>query len=287
MATYDELRITSTAISILKQRYKTEEELLHTLRLGLEPIILQSLSERYGAVWNKLWNDLGPVPVGDTPYTILLVERRCHPYIRQCIQNAVYYARNFSLTIVCSDQNEPYIRACCEPHQDRVRILPLLKGFGTPEQGKREYNELLKQADFWDKFQEEKVLTIETDTYLKKPLHDELFQYDYVASRWAWIPEAPGGGGLSFRSISMMKDISMTGTSKAFAQDCFVSDALQTSHTHYKIPSSTAEFFCESIPSEHVYGIHQWWTFLASSMRNGFTNWIEWMPILLTCDILS
>jgi hypothetical protein len=64
--------------------------------------------------------------------------------------------------------------------------------------GVREYDELLKQESFWQRVKAEHICVLEMDCYLRKPIPDELLEYDYVGT--------PSGSGSSdtrwFRSIA-------------------------------------------------------------------------------------
>jgi hypothetical protein len=105
---------------------------------------------------------------------------------------------------------------------------------------------------------------METDTYLMKPLPAEIENYDYVASKWPWAPNAAGGGGLSYRKRSMMKHVCSQDFPIQSAQDCFISDAVEK--LHFKTPTmdESTKFFGEFAFVPTMCGTHQWWTGIRS-----------------------
>jgi hypothetical protein len=245
---------------IISRNYTTQEKILDTVRKECEFFVYNSLRNNYGSIFEKAWNEMELPDAKISDRTILLVERRCHPNVLFCLQNVVYYAKGFSITIICSETNIDYIKSCLGKHVKNVRIIPIFKDGGTPEEGKQEYNELLQNADFWKLFSQTYILTIETDCYLKKPLPDSIFQYDYVASKWPWNIEQPGGGGLSLRKRDVMIKICETFPNKLNAQDCYISEGIQKLGYTYPNVQETMNYFSEFIPGSSFCGFHQWWT---------------------------
>lgn len=257
------------------KRYKDEMDFLNTCRHTLDPFIYGSLQRRYGTQLQTYWDTCVIPKRGDK--TIVIVERRCHPNLRFCIQNAVYYARGWGLTIVCSAVNLEFVEACVGSKLDSVNIIVQFPDEGTPDQGKQEYNTLLQTTGFWKQFTAEHLLCIETDTYLRKPLPDNILQYDYVASKWPWKPEAPGGGGLSYRKRSVMETICSIGLPVQNAQDCFISDAIAELNFSYPSIAETEKYFGEFACSSMMCGTHQWWTGIRCMDK-------ATIAAMLTCD---
>jgi hypothetical protein len=259
---YDAALIYAAFEQIANRKFKDEPEFLHTCRMELEPFIFGTLNHRYGAKFQKHW-DNSVIPNNGNK-SVVIVERRCHPNLRFCLQNAAYYARGWSITVICSDVNMAYVKACAGSQVDSIRIIPFFKGLGTPESGKTEYNTVLQQSHFWELFLEDNLLMMETDTYLMKPLPDELLAYDYVASKWPWAPDAAGGGGLSYRKRSMMAHVCSLNLPIQSAQDCFISDAVEK--LHFKTPTmeESVAFFGEFAFVPTMCGTHQWWTGIRS-----------------------
>lgn len=255
---YDAALLQTVFKHLTLRTYKDEPEFLHTCRVELEPYVFGILNHRYGAELQRYWDSCTIPKGGDR--RIVLVERRCHPNVKFCLQNAAYYARGWGITVICSDANEEYIRACVGSHVNSVKIIPLFKGFGTPEEGKTDYNVILQQTHFWNLFAEEHLLMMETDTYLMKPIPAEIAMYDYVASKWPWAPDAAGGGGLSFRRRSMMLKVCSQNFPIQKAQDCFISDAVEKMGFLTPTMEESTEFFGEFAFVPTVCGTHQWWT---------------------------
>jgi hypothetical protein len=259
---YDAALIYTAFQQIAKRKFKDEAEFLHTCRMELEPYIFGTLNHRYGTELQRHWDSCTIPTYVDK--TVVIVERRCHPNLRFCLQNAAYYARGWAITVVCSDVNEAYVKACAGSQLSSVRIIPFFKGLGTPEEGKTEYNTVLQEWRFWELFLEEHLLMMETDTYLTKPLPASLLEYDYVASKWPWAPDAAGGGGLSYRKRSMMKHVCSQDFPIQKAQDCFISEAVEK--LHFKTPTieESTRFFGEFAFVPTMCGTHQWWTGIRS-----------------------
>jgi len=225
--------------------------------------VFEILEKRYGATLDRHW-DTTPVPK-NSDKALIIVERRCHPNLPFVIKNAVYFNPGYSLHIVCSEANKAYVEHVCGIQAPNVHIHPIWEGIGTPEEGKTDYNLLLRQRSFYERFTEEHLLLFETDCYFLRTSPATLTHYDYVAAKWGWQPDAPGGGGLSYRKRSVMLEIcDRYFNETTVMQDCFVSEGVAKLGYTYPTVAENALFFTESIPSAHPAGTHQWWTFLLS-----------------------
>lgn len=281
---YDYAEIYFTLYSILSSRSAfTESQLFDTLRKQLDPYIFAYLQKRYGCFLEIYWRTANIPKESDK--AIVIVERRCHPNLKFCIQNAVFFARGYSLHIVCSKANHDFVRMICGAQLNNVHIHVEWNTIGTPEEGKNDYNHLLKTAQFWNMFKEEHILTFETDCYLRRPIPDSIYEYDYVASKWPWLPEHPGGGGLSYRKRSAMLQIC----------DIFppVMDPLQDSYVSIgvmklglKTPTfeESHQYFCECAINNLAVGTHQWWTFMTKYSPPEALAMIQIMTTLFVMD---
>lgn len=237
----------------------TRDAFLHRCRTELEPFVYSYLNDTYGPKLSSHWASC-TIPLESTK-GIVIVERRCHPNLRFTIQNAVYFAPGYSLHIICSEANREFVEEICESQLGSVHIHPVFKDIGTPESGKKEYNMLLKSYGFWSFFPEEWLLCMETDAYLLDKLPEEIYNYNYVASKWHWVPGQAGGGGLSHRKKSFMMEISCIDSLNAEMQDCFASEGLALlGH-----PVMDGDIFGETSCDYKTIGTHQWWTFSTSS----------------------
>jgi hypothetical protein len=251
--------ILTTAISILQSRkdFKTQADYLHANRVQLEPFIFEALRNRYWKHFQEFWNQPESIPK-ESDRAIVIVERRCHPNLQFVLQNSAYFCRGWAIHIVCSHANLEFVRHIVSPHKDAIHIHPYFDGIGTADQGKHEYNQLLQSREFWCMFQEDYILTLETDCYFLKPFSESILAYDYVASKWPWDPEAPGGGGLSVRKRSAMLRICDECPTKNEMQDSFVSNGVR----QLGLKTPTEVYFTEAAYSYDAIGTHQWWTYL-------------------------
>lgn len=240
------------SLELSRASYPDRQAFLHRCRIELEPFVYSYLKDVYGEALSKAW-DSCTIPL-ISKKAILLVERRCHPNLEFTIKNAVYFAKGYSLHIVCSDANLAFVKEVCGTQLPNIHIHPAFKDIGTVESGKKEYNELLKTHGFWSNFQEEYFLCIETDAYLMRPIPSVVYHYKYVASKWPWATGQ--GGGISHRQRSFMLEVCRL-QNKAEMQDTFAAEGL-VALGH---PWLEKDIFCESTCEEGVIGTHQWWTF--------------------------
>jgi hypothetical protein len=169
-----------------------------------------------------------------------------------------------------------FVEEICGSQVGSVHIHPAFKDIGTPESGKKEYNMLLKNCDFWSIFPEKWLLCMETDSYLLDKLPEEIYKYNYVASKWHWVPGQAGGGGLSHRKKSFMIEISCIESLNAEMQDCFASEGLALlGH-----PVIDRNIFGETSFDNSTIGTHQWWTFSCSSK-----DLEKYLSLLLTLHV--
>ena len=237
--------------------FKSEADYLHQQRLALDPFIFESLKKLYSLPLKTHW-DNNHIPY-NSDKAIVIVERRCHPNLEFILHDVSYFAPGYTIYIFCSKANLSFIELICGSQVKNIHIYPIFETIGTPEEGKLEYNNLLKTSQFWSVFKEEHILTIETDCYLLKHIPESIYEYDYVASQWPWLKSEPGGGGLSYRKCSMMKkicDLDDPSIKDIPMQDSFASNgikALEGKCSH--------EFFTECTFSLDSIGTHQWWTF--------------------------
>jgi hypothetical protein len=269
-----------TIYSVLSSRRAfTEPQLLDTLRKQVDPYVYAYLEKRYGPFLESYWKST-QIPK-ESDKAVVIVERRCHPNLRFCLRNAAFFAKGYCIHIVCSKANADFVRHLCEPHLENIHIHTQWNTIGTPEEGKTDYNELLKTTAFWQLFKEEHLLLMETDTYLRKPIPESIYQYDYVASKWPWLPDQPGGGGLSYRKRSAMLRICNIYTPDMDPmQDSYASNGVK--NLGFKTPSmeESTNYFCECIISNAAVGTHQWWTFLSAYTPTEVVDIIQIMTTL-------
>lgn len=232
-------------------------------RQQLDFFVFDLLRRMYGQHFQEFWDSYTIPKQSDK--AIVIVERRAHPNLQFCIQNAVYFCRGYALHIFCSEANLPFVKCILGKQVDNVHIHVAFEKIGTPAQGLVEYNELLKTKEFWSSFPEEHIITLETDSYFRKPLPESIYQYDYVASLWPWLKDLPGGGGLSYRKRSKMLEICerQKGSEGAVAQDAYACDGVVALGLKYPSLQESRHYFTECAYSEDAVGTHQWWTYVS------------------------
>jgi len=259
--------------------FNNEGDMLHKYRCELDPFVFRALDSMYGKEFDEYWNSIEIPRVSDK--AICIVERRCHPNLKFCLQNAAYYARGYSIRIFCSEANIDYINTICGKQFNNIHIYPIFEDIGTPVNGRSEYNELLKSKKFWDSFTEEHILTIETDTYFLKPIPESIYSFDYIGSKWINQLDKPGGGGLSYRKLSVMKEILSLDNEELKGhemQDMFVSHGIQLLNKKFPSAEDSYKYFIEGDFTENMnlsIGVHQWWTFINNLEEHLLLNLIE------------
>ena len=260
-----ELTTVAHSLFLSKAVFPSEQATLHQCRVQLDPFVFHALQALYGKQLAEHWRTEATIPA-TSDKAIVFVERRCHPNLEFCLQNAVYFAPGHAVHIVCSRANVRFLQHLSRHHPIHLHVA--WDDIGTPEQGKKEYNELLKTAAFWNLFSEEHLLLMETDCYLRKSLPESLYNYDYVASKWPWSPEEAGGGGLSYRKRSfMLRVCALPDVYDQEMQDTFVSKGCRILGARVPTYEDSANFFIEAMISDTAVGVHQWWTFFSSHQR--------------------
>lgn len=230
----------------------------HRKRLELEPYIFDILKEKYFLTFKNFWNSY-TVPMNSTK-AIVLVERRIHPNLEFILYNAAYFARGWSIVIVCSSVNKEYIRSLLGNSIDTVCLLEMFQGDKEPDIAKVEYNMLLQSKQFYEALPCEHILLMEMDTYLRNHIPDSLLHYDYVASPYSW-DESLSGGGLSLRKRSSMMAICDTDLPIEDGQDIYACNGIKALGLTMPPFEQGITYFAESCHYEDPIGVHQWWTF--------------------------
>jgi len=245
-----------------KRLDETTEEHRHQKRLILEKRIFTILKRKYLEPLSKFWDSYEVPKVSDR--CIVIVERRIHPNLEFILKNAAYFARGWSIAIVCSDINIEYIRQILKHNEDSVHLIQMFEGNPDPAEGKNEYNYLLQSSEFYLALPSENLLLMEMDTYLRKPVPEEILKYDYVASPYRWNDNI-SGGGLSFRKRNVMLSICQNYLQLSPAQDIYACNGIKA--LGYSRPPFEKEiqYFCESCLYKDPVGFHQWWTFFVIS----------------------
>jgi hypothetical protein len=251
-------------------------EMRHQKRIILEEHIFTILKAKYLKPLQIFWDSYKVPRVSDK--CIVIIERRVHPNMEFILKNAAYFARGWSIAVVCSDINIEYIRGILKDNAEAVHLIQMFEGNPDPATGKNEYNYLLQDSQFYTSLPSENLLLMEMDTYLRKPIPDTLLKYDYVASPYSW-DEGISGGGLSFRKRSTMIDICSNYQCHVAAQDIYACSGIKA--LGYSRPPFEEEiqYFSESCLYEDPVGFHQWWTFFEIIEQKDDTIYRNYMTL--------
>lgn len=235
----------------------------HQKRLNLEPLIFDILKSKYGKQLEQHWKKYTVKKASETNKTVVIIEPRIHYNLQFLLHNVAYYARDWSITFVCSDKNLKYCQEIAEHNKNNITFLPMFVQNPNREGARQDYNVLLKSAAFYEAIPCENMIIIQTDAYLRRNVPDSIMNFDYVASPFSWDKEH-AGGGLTFRKKSVFIDICKNSKRIIQSEDCFASGSIVD--FKYKMPNweEGLRYFCESILYAQTVGVHQWWTFLRS-----------------------
>ena len=252
------------------------KENLHKKRLVVEERIYSILKTNYMLRLKEFWSDYTVPRQSDR--CIVIVERRIHPNLEFILYNAAYFARGWSIAIVCSDINIDYIKGILAHNLQAVHLIQMFEGNPSPDVGKNEYNYLLQDWRFYSALPSENILMMEMDTYLRKPIPDTIFWYDYVAAPYAW-DESMSGGGLSFRKRSKMLEICYKYTDHEAAQDLYAYKGMKAIGACIPSFKEALKYFCESCLNEDPIGLHQWWTFFSLNIKEDHYIYKKYMTL--------
>jgi hypothetical protein len=247
---------------------KEPQKWLAIWRNRYDPAVFQILTHLYGPTLDAFWKTHRP-PL-NSKKAFVLVERRCHPNLWFILRNIAYFGRDWSIYIFCSKQNAAYIAEILGDKLHHVHLNILFTESVDAATGVREYNELLKQRGFWERIDAENLCTIEMDCYLRRPIPDELLDYDFVGTPWGWALNTPGGTGLTLRKKTAMLDVCDHGDPKTPMQDHFASEGMfLRGHEYLASAPDGIHTFVENYYTEDPVGVHQWWTFFFNRFLYG------------------
>jgi hypothetical protein len=258
--------------------HELSKEDIHKKRLIIEERIFTILKAKYLNALKQFWLSY-KVPLG-SDRCIVIVERRIHPNLEFILYNAAYFARGWSIAIVCSDLNIENIKAILGHNTESVYLIQMFQGNPSPEIGKNEYNYLLQSSEFYEALPSENILMMEMDTYLRKSIPDSILRYDYVAAPYGW-DETMSGGGLSFRKRSKMLEICSKYTDYEPGQDIYACKGMKYIGASMPSFEESLEYFCESCLYKDPIGIHQWWTYFCLNFKEDHYIYRQYMTFVM------
>lgn len=232
----------------------------HVKRVVMEQRVYTILKSIYLEKLKEFWSTYTVPGTSVNNRSIVIIEPSIHPNLEFVLYSAAYFARGWSITIICSDMNHDYIKGLLGPTHNEVCIMQEFKGTPEPRVGKNYYNYLLQSLEFYEKLPCENLLFMEMDTYLRKPLPDSILEYDYIAAPYSW-DNSTQGGGLSFRKKSVMIRVCTAHTGILPAQDVYADSSMKLLGFKTAPYEIARKLFCESCLYEDPVGFHQWWTF--------------------------
>jgi hypothetical protein len=263
----------------LEEYKKDPKKWLRIWRNRYEVPVFDILKKRYGYELEHFWDTHQPPQISNKAFVI--VERRCHPNLEFVLHNMFYFGRDWSIYLFCSEQNYEFCKGICGKNRNTVNIIPIFDKVVSAEEGVREYNQLLQEYSFWQRVQAEHICVMETDCYLRKPIPEELLEYDYVGTPWGWDLSSPGGSGLTLRRRSAMLKICLA-SKKTEMQDSFVAQGIvEQGLTWLPAKPYGVATFVESYFTDDPVGVHQWWTFVFNRFLYGKSLNILWDYLIL------
>lgn len=236
---------------------------LHTIRCILETPIYNSLRAQYLTQLRDWWGTYELPTVDQTKRAIFMFETRNHPNLEFVLLSAAYFARGWSMILVCTNENLALLQTVLGHNARQVHFIVLAQPKNANYESSRQfYNYYMKSSECWNSIPVniQHVLTVEMDSYMRRSLpEDYVCSKDYCASMWSWSDEKPGGGGITVRSVDFMRRICEelpTLCETVWAQDYWASDGVE------KLGGTFCnKVFTESALHDDPVGVHQWWTF--------------------------
>jgi len=233
-----------------------------SLRKSVYETLLETrVSEPSSGIWSETPRRLG----------VCLIEFRKHEWMRSVLWNMcnVYGNCDVCLYIVHGKDNEEYIKDIVNDWRS-VNLIKL--DYNNIDI--KTYNIILTSKELYNSFRTEYILIFQTDTYIRKKIPEEFFQYKYVGAPWIGYPndfpdnphiqlgnKMVGNGGFSLRHVNRMKEIidMYPKTQDKPNEDVYFSNHLKDQ----EVPSVEVakRFAVEWIYDDDPVGLHQIWRF--------------------------
>ena len=261
---------------------------LSNIRNKLEPFVFGALEQQYGAKLTAFWKTYTP-PI-KAKKAFMITEGRIHSNFWFVLRNIAWAGPDMSVYIFCSDQNYDYIISLLGDKAPHFNVIVAFNGDPPKDQAMQEYNNFLTSYTTYQLIDAEYVTTIQMDVYLRKRLEDHLFRYDYMACRWAWKSDEPGGA-VSVRRVSKMIELCRKArpdlaVNCAIPEDEFINRLIIANNCEQSPMLENIEYLLESIhvlnrpQGPHLivdpFVVHQAWTFSYTfSPQTFFQFWKE------------
>jgi hypothetical protein len=211
----------------------------------------------------------------------VIFEGRIHPNLEFILHNIACYATGWNIAIYCSDTNYQYVKAIVGDKRSEITVYNWFAADQPRDVARREYNALLKSAEFYESCPWEHIVTMEMDSYLRRPIPESIFDYDFVAATTGWDADLLCGG-VSYKRRTAMLDICVRcrDTIDIWEQDMFL--FIGAKQLGYKVPGheKAKQFIGESCYTTDVFAVHQWWTFWFEDGPDS----VDKLHAMLTCE---
>ncbi len=259
---------------------------LHHFRTVFEPYIYNILIKKYSGCLDDFWKDYLPPLVSDKAFVI--IERRCHPNYWFILRNIAWANPNMSVYIICSEENEMFIRTLLGNKVSNFNILPLFKGSPDRTTAIKDYNNLLTDYRFYEKINDKYILTIHMDVFFRKKISDDIFIGDYWGAPWGWNQIMPGGSGATIRCVQKMIELCKLyrpspelKSDNIDGEDAWFSEKIIELGWMYPDIDFRKKTIMESIPVTDPYIVHQFWTYFDTFKTvfysDVFQNFLDFM----------
>jgi hypothetical protein len=196
----------------------------------------------------------------------VIVESRPHYFLPKVIRNVMYFlGPGWNLHVLTAHTTVEFVRQSLQGWLMSVAPLPehlvssTWHGRSNAVHLPRPvYNSLLSAAEFWESFQEDKLLTFQTDSLLTGRNVADFLRWDYVGAPCGRSPEAyVANGGLALRSRQMMLDcLRLASPAENEPEDVFYTDRVRQLGGAMPDVRTAARFSVETVYVGHPLGVH-------------------------------
>ena len=198
-----------------------------------------------------------PVVNSCSKRSAMIVETREHPYLEAVVKNVMFFlGQGWNLQIFHGKSNATVVRELFSDCGAQLSLIPEISSLS-------DYSKLMTSVSFWRQVKGAKILTFQTDSFLRKRGVEDFLEYDYVGAPWRkdqpWnLPDFSGGnGGISLRSkpklIQALKRVPWKGA----AEDIYFVHSLARIGSKVAPRDVCMKFATESVFSPDPFAVHK------------------------------
>ena len=184
----------------------------------------------------------------------VIVETRPHFFLPKVIRNVMFYlGPSWNLYVLTGAPAISYLRDALPDWY--FPIDAITPGISLP---RWHYNALMMTKDFWEFFDEEKVLVFQTDSLLCGDNINDFLDYDLIGAPCGTFDENYyANGGLSLRNRDLMIECIARATPGQYeAEDVFFSNGVRALGGKMADVHTASRFSLESTYTAHPVGVH-------------------------------